>query len=479
MLKIRILNEVTSMVVAGDKKLLLPCLSYDDFIYRKVKNEEKGYRENKRCEYRRFMVDRYGVFLTGFIPRIKNYCSQTRIPLEIIPLESRLSMVPSKEYWHQAEEDLKIAGWILKEHQVTLLREMFKNKRGVLHSPTASGKTVIFTAFLRGLPPDARALILTPGTDLIEQTVEKLVKVFPKEEVGIVTGDIIEPSRITVSNIQKFHRLPASTFHDNLDVVIADECHHVGDVAGTWAKAFSRCTNAPYRFGFTATLPYDQKAIMALEGLIGPVIGKIEMGELIKDFVLAQPFLKLIKIPYQHKIHELSNYDEVYLTGVVDNRIRNRIILEEVVKLADKGLTSLIMVKNVEHGERLEEMARKRFPNLRIRYIYGASSNEVREQTKNELETKSLDAVIASVVWKEGIDIVSLGAVINAAGGKADIFPQQAFGRGLRITTGKTHVYLYDFFDSSHPYLIDHFGHRLCLYIDLGFLGDTNAIQRP
>ena len=81
-----------------------------------------------------------------------------------------------------------------------------------------------------------------------------------------------------------------------------------------------------------------------------------------------------------------------------------------------------------------------------------------------------MDVVISSVIWKEGITISSLGAVINAAGGKFEIFPQQALGRGLGIATGKTEVVLVDFFDPSHPYLIDHFGHRFCLYMDLGWI---------
>jgi superfamily II DNA or RNA helicase len=53
---------------------------------------------------------------------------------------------------------------------------------------------------------------------------------------------------------------------------------------------------------------------------------------------------------------------------------------------------------------------------------------------KNKLINKEVRCVIATTVWREGIDIPSLDCVINAAGGKSEIMTLQGVGRGLRKT---------------------------------------------
>jgi superfamily II DNA or RNA helicase len=79
--------------------------------------------------------------------------------------------------------------------------------------------------------------------------------------------------------------------------------------------------------------------------------------------------------------------------------------------------------------------------------------------------------VIATAVWKEGINIPSLDVVINAAGGKSEIQTLQSIGRGLRRTEEKLQVIVVDFFDATHKMLIAHFGERVSLYFDLGWMG--------
>ena len=89
---------------------------------------------------------------------------------------------------------------------------------------------------------------------------------------------------------------------------------------------------------------------------------------------------------------------------------------------------------------------------------------------KHELDNGVTKAVIATSVWKEGVNIRSLNNVINAGGGKSEIQTLQCIGRGLRITDEKKVVNIYDFFDSGHPYLIAHFGERFCLFVDQGWV---------
>lgn len=470
---IQVQNSIWSKLVAGDKKILSHSMSFPTYIYRKVMDEEKGYRRKKRCEYLQSVIDKDGMFLTGFIPRLQKFCEQAGVPLTINDVNiypewykrfPELSNILKQE----KKAKLESKGIKLRDDQIEMIRAANLQGRGVIHSPTGSGKTVLMLSTVL-YHYDLNILILTPSTDLVRQGVNDFRPFFEPDTIGWITGDEIEPSRITFANIQKFHKLEQSAWHHGLDGVLVDECHHVNSFKGTWAKVL-KSIPAHLRLGFTATLPYDPEGVMALEGLIGPTIGSVSIQELVEKEVLAKPIIKLRKIPYNHKIHELELFSKVYENGVVNNRIRNRMILKDANELVGQGLTVLILVTKLEHGDNLERMAKVMFPNLKLQYIHGVTHKTVREDVKQVLTRKDLDVVIASVIWKEGINIPSLGGVINAAGGKFEIFPQQALGRGLRIATGKKEVVLIDYFDPSHPYLIEHFGYRLSLYFDLGWI---------
>jgi len=476
---VQILNPIQSKLIVGDKNILTSTMSYRTHVYRRCMDEKKGYRIKKLCEYDAPVIDKDGFFLTGYIPRMIQFALDAKIPMEIqgIQLPVRASWygkfpdIPldaKKEIARKLRED---GPWpiILRNDQKDVIRQIHLKGRGVILSPTGSGKTVMMLATVLFHYDHLNFLIITPNTDLVKQGVEDFKPFFKEGEIGWITGDEIEPARITFTNIQKFNRLDASEWHDNIDIVIVDECHHVNSLKGTYAKVL-KSIPAHMRLGFTATPPYEPEGIMALEGLIGPTIGTVEMETLIDEGVLAKPKLRLLKVPYNHKIHELEVYSQVYEEGVVHNRVRNRMILKESQRLVNKGLTVLTLVSRIEHGDNLERMAKVMFPDLRLRWIHGITEKEARAKVQQHLQQKDVDVVIASYIWREGINIPSLGAVINAAGGKFDIFPQQAMGRGLRIAPGKTEVILVDFFDPSHHYLIDHFGHRLSLYFDLGWL---------
>ena len=78
--------------------------------------------------------------------------------------------------------------------------------------------------------------------------------------------------------------------------------------------------------------------------------------------------------------------------------------------------------------------------------------------------------MIATTIFKEGINIPELNVLVNATMGKSDIATMQVIGRGLRKTATKTEIIVYDLFDPSHPFLVASFGERVCLYSDLGWI---------
>jgi len=78
--------------------------------------------------------------------------------------------------------------------------------------------------------------------------------------------------------------------------------------------------------------------------------------------------------------------------------------------------------------------------------------------------------VIATAVFREGVNIPSLNAVINAGGGKSETMVKQISGRPLTLTEGKDEGIIVDFLDLSNNYLIRHTGERIGFYSDMGWI---------
>ena len=123
------------------------------------------------------------------------------------------------------------------------------------------------------------------------------------------------------------------------------------------------------------------------------------------------------------------------------------------------------MVNQIEHGNKIQAELKAR--GLGIPFVQGVTDGLERVRVKNQLISKKLLAAICTTVWSEGINIVSINTIILAHLGKSELKTLQNIGRGLRRSDDKDTVTIVDFYDSSHNYLIKHFGERLCLYFDM------------
>lgn len=427
------------------------------FLYFKRTYWTPGPYRKMRKDYNYYLISKNGMFLTGFWSRVKTYLDRHNISYEY----------HNPNHYHFNSDSLPLPkDWTvqLRPEQEEARQLALMNSRGVIHYPTGSGKTIIYLSIIASLP-NPNALILLHRQDLLYQTYNEAKNFFP-DSVGIIGDGKVEPNRITIATIQTFSKLPPSQFHKEQTIVVIDEAHHVSSFDGMYYKTLTRIP-APIRLGFTATVPYSAEGKMALEGLIGPVIAKKRIQEVSH---LAKPIIKLKKLPYSQDVHDLKTWKDVYKMGVVWNSRRHKTVLEDAIELGKHGITSLILVVEIQHGKNLLEMAKKRFPEFKIEFVWGQTPAEDRLAVKRLLETRQVNSVIANAVWREGIDIPSLGAVINAAGGKSEILTLQSIGRGLRTTPDKTDVILIDYFDPSHRFLIEHFGYRLSLYFEEGWL---------
>jgi superfamily II DNA or RNA helicase len=173
-----------------------------------------------------------------------------------------------------------------------------------------------------------------------------------------------------------------------------------------------------------------------------------------------------LKLPKNHSISELRKYHDVYNQAIVNNVVRNQLIVSTAKKHIDKNESVLIIVNLIEHGENiLSILKEQKIPSA---FVQGGTEGNTRLQLKESLNKK--EKCIVTTVWKEGVNVPELNVIINGAGGKSEIQTLQVIGRGLRMTPTKKEIILYDIFDPSHRFLIEHFGERLCIYSEQGWL---------
>lgn len=442
-LKIKILNPVECRIDKDCISLISPCLSYAATFWK------TGRYRKERKPYQASFVSRYGKFLTGFLPRIKDYCERNDIDVtvdgELETLESCKPYYPDY-FWEKYRPDQLRA-------QLSLVQKAIDCGRGIVKGATGIGKNNVMLGIILAYPK-ARVLILAHTHTIISQ-IKKAVQ------------GIGEEGRVNVVTVQSFSRKDPEEYWDEYDVILIDECHHITNPKGQYAKVL-RHSAAPVRFGLTGTLPNEKKAQLTVEGYLGPIIGELTIQDGGKMGILAIPRFEWIRVPFNSRVKELRKYPDVYNQGVVESKAFNRLVAKRAAQAIKEKETVLILVVMIKHGQNIVDTA-KRLYDVDLEFVYGNTDKEVRDEIQRALSTKEVKGVVATAVFREGLDVPSLDVVINACEAKSELLTLQAVGRGLRRTSEKKYVTIVDFFNPSHHFLVNHFGERICLYMDNGW----------
>lgn len=398
-------------------------------------------------------------FLTGLLERVNQYCENMNIPIEI---ESEINELPQK-----LSPNLKDIQ--LRQDQIECLEKVHIHKRGIIKFPTGTGKTVI-AGGICSMYRESRILFLCHTIDLLTQTYDEFcswgLNAFILGGGKSISFSDIDLPCVVVATIQTIKNLDSELFK-NFDIVIVDEAHHVTD--GSVYSQFLEELNCPIRIGLTATPPKNAHAALIIEGYFGPIINELTIQKGMEMGIIAKPVIDLIPVPYVSRIGELKTFYDIYKKAIMENDMRNHLILQYASDAVKSGKSVLILIgKEISHGERLSEMADDLF-DFKVPFLYGGTNKNDRKDYKEMLKSKELKCAIANVIWYEGINIPPIDIIINAEGGKASGKTLQKAGRGLRTADGKTHLIIVDFLD-PYKYLSHHCVLRLSTYAEQGWL---------
>jgi superfamily II DNA or RNA helicase len=370
----------------------------------------------------------------------------------------------------------------LRKDQLSAIDAILEKNRGIIVAPTGTGKTVTMAGMV-SCYRKFNILIMANTIDLVTQTANEMNRLTGLKPQIIMGKSAIDwrslhqeidldgkedsDGTLVISTIQSFQKLDPDDYAKVFDVVIVDEAHHCNSLKSGYGKVLSKLY-APIRIGFTATIPKEMEALLTMEALLGECIYELSMDEAQQKELLVAPKIKLHKLPYNQKINDLRSYREVVDMAITKGFALNNTIAEIVENHLRKRENVLIFVQFIEQGDYIQKLMERR--DIRVEFVNGEMDPIIREHIKKKVESTKGNAVITTTVWKEGINIPSLDAIILGGGWKSYIPILQSIGRGLRVFEGKTEVAVHDFFDPSHNSLVSQFGERMCLYFEMGWV---------
>ena len=257
------------------------------------------------------------------------------------------------------------------------------------------------------------------------------------------------------------------------EFVILEEAH---EVSGTgFFELMRHCRNAHYRLALTATpfMKDCEEANMRLMASSGPIAIKVSEKTLIDRGILATPYFKIVDLKQRPpKLLRGTGWQAAYRLGIVDNDERTAITVAEVGRAARYGLTSMVLIQQKAHGLALE--AAMLAKGLRVRFIQGENDQDERDAALAALAKHEIDVLIGTTILDVGVDVPSVGLIVLAGGGKAEVALRQRIGRGLRAKkVGPNVSLIVDFNDHWNNHTSNHARQRLAIIKETEGFGEN------
>jgi len=414
----------------------------------------------------------------GLISYIEQFCESRNYTYECennLDTEDEYSEYHAKKFISKINPHARGEPIEVREHQIAAYVHAMQNRRALLLSPTASGKSLIIYLLFRQLHEyqNLKGLIIVPTTSLVEQLYSDFGDYNNGEMLNvhrIYQGKEKETDKpLTISTWQSLYKMPKEYF-EQFDYVIGDEAHNFK--AQSLTSILTNCVNAKYRIGLTGTLDGTKTHKLVLEGLFGPVRKVITTNELIQQKVVSQFEIKCLVLKHSDEIaKELKSktYAEE-IQYLILNESRNKFIKNLAVSL---GTNTLVLYQMVDkHGKILYDMIRntERIGDRKVFFVHGGVDASDREEIRRIMEIEKDAIVVASFgTFSTGINIRNLHNIIFAMPTKSSIRTLQSIGRGLRQSEGKEIATLYDIADDLRVgkhmnYTLKHFVERTKIY---------------
>lgn len=399
----------------------------------------------------------------GLIEKIIDFANTRQYDVSISEDLKKPRLPASKRVLEEFINNIQIPEKIEKrDYQINSFFQMMKQQRGLLISPTGSGKSFMMYLMIRYFLEhdlDNKVLIVVPNVQLVSQLTKDFLfyssidDSFNEEDIHqIFSGKEKNTEKsVIISTWQSIFRLDKLWF-EQFGMFLCDEVHAAK--GASLQKISNNMSNAYVRIGTTGTLTADDSQVheLVLEGSFGPQYNAVKTKDLQDRNFLAKLDIQclVLKHPEEDRkaFGKITYQDEINF--LVSNRKRNNFIANLAVDQDDTN--TLVLFNYVEkHGKPLFKLIQEKLPKERkdlCYYISGEIKVEERERIRGLLEKQQGAIICASLgSFSQGIDIKCLENIIFAAPIKSQIKVLQSIGRGLRISNNRNVTNLFDITD--------------------------------
>jgi superfamily II DNA or RNA helicase len=406
----------------------------------------------------------------GLIPYLKKFCAERNYTIEFEPsvlLTENFSLKEAKDFVQ--ELDLKLEP---RDYQLESFVYAIRNRRILLLSPTASGKSFILYLILRQIQKECnKGILIVPTTSLVEQMYSDFQSYGYDSEFFChrqYSGKEKHTNKfLTITTWQSIYNREKEYF-EQFDFVLGDEAHLFK--AKSLTTIMTGLVNTKYRIGCTGTLDGTQTHKLVLEGLFGPVLKVTTTKDLMDKKQLSSLNIKCLILKYPEEVCKQARHWDYKkeLDYIVGNKHRNIFIKNLALSL--KG-NSLILFQLVEkHGKILYDLIQSEANDRKVFFVYGKTDVEVREQVRAITEKENDAIIVASYgTFSTGINIRNLHNVIFSSPSKSRVRNLQSIGRSLRKGDSKDEATLFDISDDFRVgkytnFTLKHFVDRVKIY---------------
>lgn len=423
---------------------------FEKLTYRKTKF---GRNQERSVEIRN-PISPVGSFLSG-------------IALDLKRLEPEIEIEPRFLSYHfpflgprfTIEKPLEPPSGIYKyrDYQREAIINASKFGRGIIDSPTASGKSIIIYGLITNLiqMQKGRILILVPNPGLVTQLTEDFKKYGKLEDFGTWTSGVqpCPDKRIVLMSRTIVRKDTLELIGDaGFEHVIIDEVHKL--IRGSAYEKVIKIVDTKSIFGLTATMPEDQDEDWFIRGNIGPVVFKAHAHELQEQNYLAK--INIVQIKFEHldrpdhivhPTYDLKEFPTRQYTDEYQYLESHGRSIDYIAALVDKVKgNTMILFDHTAHGKALFKAC-----SGNKMFVDGSVKMDEREDVKQALEENDdLVLVAQSTCFGTGISINNIKNLVICSHSKKLTKIIQQVGRGLRKThDGDEYMFL---FDCSHNF---------------------------
>ena len=361
----------------------------------------------------------------------------------------------------------------LRKEQKKAVTALLKNDVGVLHAPTAFGKTI--TAIGLIAKRKVNTLILVHTRQLLDQWAERLSMFLVNAEIGVVGGGKRKPTgQIDIATYQSLIKNADNSVDEILfdyGQVIIDECHHIS--AAKYEMLLGE-VRAKYVLGMTATIQRQDGHQPIIFMQAGPVRHRVKSDKSsgFEQRVVSRQFDTTP--PAEFVVEDARTHIADIYRWLMNDEGRNKQIVSDVLEQLRGNRHPLILTERREHATILSEML----------ISHGVNALVLRGRMRVKERKKAMDALIDAQVLVatgkyigEGFDLPRLDTLFLALPISWKGTLAQYAGRIHRLAEGKERVVIYDYVETRLPMLVRMYRRRCKGYHAMGYAIDEGSVD--